>query len=336
MMLTNIGSRIRLPVCLLAWAFQSRRPALPSGLASIFAPVLGGAGVIAGLYLFLRGFQLLQRKRWIEDTPITKIAGAAMGQVKVSGTATGPYTLLSPLAAVDCYYYRAVARGGRDAQDEDEREFEQQATETVFAPFFVKDETGCLMIDPRGAQIEMPAEYDEPISGSSTTEGVRRFLRRHGLSTTGATTVSEYAIKPGDPLLVLGTLGASRGLGSMSDPSMSDPSMSDPEARGGVQGAYLSREAADLQRREQLEAMGVLNTDMPGFVPDLASDEPDRFDLHPSAVLCAGDDRQPFVLSRTTPQRMIDKLARSSIIDIWGGAALALFSLGIVMKWLAT
>jgi hypothetical protein len=33
---------------------------------------------------------------------------------------------------------------------------------------------------------------------------------------------------------------------------------------------------------------------------------------------------------------MIDKLARSSIIDIWGGAALALFSLGIVMKWLAT
>jgi hypothetical protein len=32
---------------------------------------------------------------------VTKIAAAAMGRVKVRGKATGPYTLLSPLAQVD-------------------------------------------------------------------------------------------------------------------------------------------------------------------------------------------------------------------------------------------
>jgi hypothetical protein len=32
---------------------------------------------------------------------------------------------------------------------------------------------------------------------------------------------------------------------------------------------------------------------------------------------------------------MIDNLARRSSIGIWGGPVLALFSLGLVMKWLS-
>jgi hypothetical protein len=142
----------------------------------MLALLLGACGVLVGLCLFLRGFQLLQRKRWIEDTPLTKIAAAAIGQVKVLGKATGPYTLLSPLAAVDCYYYRAVAWNGRDAQDEEKSA--GRATETLFAPFFVEDETGCLMIDPRGAQLQLPAEYDE-----QTPEG--RCPRGHAASFDG-------------------------------------------------------------------------------------------------------------------------------------------------------
>jgi hypothetical protein len=31
---------------------------------------------------------------------------------------------------------------------------------------------------------------------------------------------------------------------------------------------------------------------------------------------------------------MIDSLARRSFVDIWGGPALAVFSLGLVLKWL--
>jgi hypothetical protein len=83
--------------------------------------------------------------------------------------------------------------------------------------------------------------------------------------------------------------------------------------------------------------MGVPSTDLQdqnaGFP---STPDPDRFDLHPSAMLCAGGGRQAFVLSRTNPQRMIDSLARSSIINIWGGAALALISLALAMKWLST
>jgi hypothetical protein len=58
------------------------------------------------------------------------------------------------------------------------------------------------------------------------------------------------------------------------------------------------------------------------------------FDLHPDVVLRAGDDRQPFILSRTNPQRMIHNLARRSTFYIWAGPALTLFSLRLVIKWL--
>jgi hypothetical protein len=300
-----------------AWVLATRSGlsrAIVSGVAFLF----GCTGVIAGIYLFVRGFELLRRRRWIEDTPVSKISAAAMGQVKVLGKATGPYTLLSPLANVDCHYYKAVAWDGRSAQDD--QTSEARATETLFTPFCVEDDTGRLMIDPRGAQLDLPYEYDEAVSGESMPECTRRFLRRHGLATSGDTRVSEYAIKPGDSVFVFGTLDENRGLGSMAEAKERNPGAT-----------YVSREAADLQRLEQLDAIGI-----PQSAPCPASpaDGKPDFDLHPRVVLRVGDDRQAFVLSRQQPQRLLDGLARKSVIDIWGGPALVLFSVGLVMKWL--
>jgi hypothetical protein len=316
-MLRKIAARFWQVGWLMAWVVATRSDlsrVIVSGLAFLF----GCTGVIAGIYLFLRGFELLRRRRWIEDTPVSKISAAAMGQVKVLGTAIGPYTLLSPLANVDCYYYQAVAWDGRNSKDD--QTFEGRATETLFTPFFVEDETGRLMVDPRGAQLDLPCEYYEAVSGDSMSQCTRRFLRRHGLSTSADTLVSEYAIKPGDSVFVFGTLDENRGLGTMAEAKERDP-----------KGTYMSREAADLQRLEQFEAIGIPQGELPRAAP---GDNGITFDLHPRAVLRVGDNRQPFVLSRQQPQNLIDGLARKSIIDVWGGPALALFSVGLVTKWL--
>ena len=276
-----------------------------SNLVSLLTLLCGLGGLIVGVYLFFRGFQLLKRKRWIEDTPISKVAGAAIGQVKVLGRATGPYTLLSPLAGVDCYYYRAIARSGARAENEERRE--SRAVESIFTPFFVEDETGKLMVDPRGAELDLPQEYDETVSIASMSECARRFLQRHGLSAQSETIVSEYAIKPGDPLLVLGRLGEAH-----------SPS------------TYLSAEAADLQRREQLEAMGV----PPGEMPEWRSDSAEGFDLLPPVLLTNSEDGEPLILSRELPKGMIDGLARQATFNIWVGPPLALFGLWLCLKWL--
>ncbi len=308
-----IASRVWLFGWFLAWALVVKRPTgTTSGLLPQLSFLFGVSGVVVGLYLFFRGFRLLQRKRWIEDTPVTKISAAPLGLVKVVGKATGPYTLLSPLAGVDCYYYQTVARDGTSGQDDEHAE--PLVVESIHAPLFVEDDTGMLMIDPRGAELNLPEEYDETIAGTSVSEGGRRFLRRHGLSTATNTTVTEYAIKPGDPLVVLATFRENT-IGSPGS---------------GENGACISAEAADLQRRERMEAMGVPANEMPARIEAANTD----FDIQPRVALGISNDRQPFILSRETPQGMIDELARSSVLSIWGGPVLALFSLGLVLRWM--
>ncbi|MGH9496161.1 MAG: GIDE domain-containing protein [Candidatus Sulfotelmatobacter sp.] len=314
MTIRTLASRLWLLGWFVAWVLLWKRSFSPV-IASWGALVFGASGVIAGLFLFVRGFRLLQRKRWIEDTPVSTISGAALGRVKIFGRAAGPYTLISPLAQVDCYYYRAVAREASDERDE--KGSESFAEETIFTPLFVEDETGRMLIDPRDADLEIPSEYEEGIETESMSECARRFLGRHGLSTLGNIMVTECAIKPGDPMLVLGTLVESQSrTGSISGRS--------PE------GPYLSREAADLQRREQMEAMGNPVRDLQATQAQAMAD----FNLHPQIVLNSGFHQEPFVLSRQNPERIVADLARSCILSIWGGAALALFSLGLGIEWL--
>ncbi len=121
--------------------------------------------------------------------------------------------------------------------------------------------------------------------------------------------MSEYAIKQGDPLVVLGTL----------------QEVDERTARI----HYLSREAADLQRYEQLEAMGMGVSEMPAAGSADAS-----FESSPRCVLAAAEDRsQPIVLSSDTPQRMIESLERSSTRRIWGGPILATLSFALLLRW---
>lgn len=315
----NLGSGLLLGVLVITLGFTSRLVTISPQLAPALTLLFGVSGVIADLYLFLRGFRLLHQKKWIEDTPVAKIGAAAMGQVKVFGKVTGPYTLLSPLAGTDCYYYRAVAWSGGESRYESVPG--GRATETLFAPFFVEDESGRVMVDPRGAQIELPADFDEQIAGDSMDEASRRFLRRRGLSTHSVTCVTEYSIKPGDSLQVLGTLAENRDWGNMAS---AEPGELAAEER------YLSPEAANLQRREQLEAMGVPDRELPTADSRVAP----GFELHARVVLRKGDDGHPLVLSRQNPQGLIDDLRRRSVIGIWGGAALTLIGLGLVVQWL--
>ena len=80
---------------------------------SLFAPFdqLGWLGIAAllggysGIYLFLRGFRMLQHKRLILNTPLSKIRSASTGLVEVSGMAKGPQTiragsLVSPVTTI--------------------------------------------------------------------------------------------------------------------------------------------------------------------------------------------------------------------------------------------
>lgn len=157
---------------------------------------LGVIGAVVGVYLFYRGFRLLQRKRLILDTPTSKIRSAAMGLVELQGLATGPYTMTAPITGVPCYYFRTIAwqwqQRGKNS------EWKKVADESLHVPFFLEDNTGCVLVDPQGAEMDIHRDYHDEFSTalfSSSLDipaNVSTFLARHGVSTDKKIKVDEY------------------------------------------------------------------------------------------------------------------------------------------------
>jgi hypothetical protein len=173
-------------------------------------------GFCAGIGLFIYGFRLLQRRRLILDTPLSKIRSASMGMVEVSGLAVGPYTLVAPITAHPCYYYRTLVwewkQQGRD------KTWVKIAGECMYLPFFVDDNTGRLLVDPRRADLDLHRDFEQEFCDSFLTTkepappNVHSFLSHRGVFTSNKIKVEEFCIKPKNSLFILGTLGENPGV----------------------------------------------------------------------------------------------------------------------------
>jgi len=190
-----------------------------------FWPVLGAC---AGVYLFIHGFKLLQRKRLIMDTPASRVRSAAMGLVEVNGLATGPYSMQAPITGKTCYYYRTMAwQWKREGKN---NSWVKVADESFHVAFYLEDNTGRLLVNPQGAEMEIHRDFQDEFSQSlfsSTLEipaNVTGFLVRHGVSTDCKIKLEEYCIKPKNALFVLGTLAENPGLTASATPVRSAPS----------------------------------------------------------------------------------------------------------------
>jgi hypothetical protein len=255
------------------------------------------AGFGAGIYLFFRGFALLRRKRFLGNIPQTTIRGASLGLVEVSGKVEGPYTIIAPFSASDCFYYRAIARTSS------EQSGQQTAEEKISAPFFLNDGTGNLLIDARGAQTELPSTFSEEYSGA-IPDFAQRFLVRHGISPLSGARLEEYAVRAGDTLFAMGTLREN----TPHNPVAWDT------------GGFLSPEAAEFQREEAMGGATLPGSPRPKIVAEQASSE---FELHPP-VLLAGESNRPLFLSARSQREIVEALALKSTAYIWGGPILTL------------
>ncbi len=173
-------------------------------------------GFGAGVGLFIYGFRLLQRRRLILDTPFSKIRSASMGMIEVSGQAVGPYTMVAPITGRACYYYRTLVWEWK--QSGKNKNWVKVAGECMHLPFFIDDNTGRLLVDPRGADLDLHCDFKEEFCDSffSTKDAapanVHSFLSRHGIVTSNKIKVEEYCIKPKNSLFLLGTLGENPGI----------------------------------------------------------------------------------------------------------------------------
>ncbi len=193
-------------------------------------------GFCAGIGLFIYGFRLLQRRRLILDTPFSKIRSASMGMVEVSGLAVGPYTMVAPVTARPCYYYRTLVWEWK--QNGKSKNWVKVAGECMHVPFFVDDNTGRVLVDPRGADLDLHRDFEQEFCDSFFTTkdpapgNVRNFLARHGIATSNKIKVEEYCIKPHNSLFILGTLGENPGLEVSPQPVQDAESINSISTRG--------------------------------------------------------------------------------------------------------
>jgi len=275
-------------------------------------PVFWAAiGTGAGAFLFFRGFALLQRERLILNTPRSTVRAAAMGLVEVSGKALGPYMLISPLSLLNCYYYRVVAWQSKN------RYWTKVAEEILYAPLFLDDGTGRLLLDPRTAEVDVSAPFSQEYAnsrygGEFMPDYIRHFLYRHGIASENPLKLEEYCIVPGDTLFVLGTL--------QHNARVEEVPAQDGVATRRFVPSFVSQEAADLQRRGMLERIDSVAGQ------SLASEENahDPFDLQPEVILAKGRRREPFFISWRSEREVVLATRWNSFLYLWVGPAVML------------
>lgn len=96
------------------------------------------------------GFRFLLLKRRVENTPTSRIRSLAMGLVEVHGLTRRKFALVSPMSHLPCVYYR-LRRYRRDRRNKWRL---SHASDSRHVPFYLKDDTGEITVDPRGAAVK--------------------------------------------------------------------------------------------------------------------------------------------------------------------------------------
>jgi hypothetical protein len=129
--------------------------------AQVSLLALSIGGVAFGLYGF---FHRWKQRRWLEETPESRVRSAAQGYVRLTGRAEplGLKALRSPLTGRPCVWWKYTVH----SRDSAPNNWHGGQSETSTEPFVLTDEAHSCVIDPQGADVE-PSER-RAWSGDST------------------------------------------------------------------------------------------------------------------------------------------------------------------------
>lgn len=161
----NVLKHVRLnPIIAIAAAFAPPLLALLASMESLagarewLAYVFIGRGGLAAvvsvfaLWLCTRYFRL---KRWIDNLPTSRVRSLAMGMVELTGVAERAYNLVSPVSGITCVWFRVnyFVRAGLGQAGKHDKWKWVGTRHSGKAPFYLRDDTGRVLVNPEGAQL---------------------------------------------------------------------------------------------------------------------------------------------------------------------------------------
>ncbi len=169
--------------------------------------------LVLGLWLFFYGLKSIKKKRLIENIPTSKIRSLAMGLVEVFGSVmpAEKKILKSPFTNKDCVYYKYTVEEYKSSGKHSSWVMRKKDDERV--PFYIKDDTGMVLVDPKGAKMDIPIDNEFYSRwGTDPPEQVKKFLKSQNLKYEGMLLginrkmrYREYFVEPKDDLYIIGT-----------------------------------------------------------------------------------------------------------------------------------
>ena len=170
----------------------------------------GFAAFIVGIVFFFSGFGVMKKRNTIANIPKSKVRSIAMGLVEVNGKALQGNPLKSPFSNKKCVYYKyMVEEYVKRNKNSYWRTVAQKVSDEYF---YLQDETGTVLIDPRLAELDLKpdAEFRSNF-GRDPPEQVMNFLKEQNISFEGLFGANkkmryrEWFIAPEDALYIIGT-----------------------------------------------------------------------------------------------------------------------------------
>jgi len=328
-------------------------------------------GIGAGIFLFFKGFRTFREYKVVSDTPRIPIRSMAMGLVNIRGKAQSEQLIPSPVTRTPCCFYKVVIERWHSGHDDSG--WKHYRTDLDGTKFYLQDDTGKVLIDSYSAEYDLPDGAPRIVdsqhigsfaagSGASDTDllsyvnkaGVNRvshmvehFLEKRGPlqdSQKEETRQALLGMVQSIPALMRGQgtlpvdliqkLAATRG-------PMSDP----------VKEQQRQMFLQHLQEHQDLPITLTVNTHsteegrfrlreylvLPGQEYDVTGScmpNPAPKDAHDSNLIAQGQNEKTFLISWKSAEQARAALGKRSAGMIFGGAALAVVCLVLLLAHL--
>ena len=285
-------------------------------------------GFGAGIYLFFKGFREFRKYRLMADTPVIPIRSMAMGLVEIYGTARGGVQVVSPVSHTACYWYKVeIEKETKDSKGR--KSWSNYATDINGVPFDLEDATGRVRVNPQKAELDLRQQCKVERYGDTYTErvgagtAVLHFagVTRAAPDDAARATVESQDLAPGEARQEMENLRRQMRLERRAQQTSGSKVFSFLRriSTGGGTGHFRLTEYCVI----------------PGLqyhISGTCAENPNPQDEGDRNIVQKGENEPTFHISWRTEEEVEKYLRRRSMKFIFGGAALSVVCLGILLS----
>ena len=144
--------------------FASSSHSDPSGALAL--------GTLGGVWMFFKGFRVFCEYKVVEDTPRINVRSIAMGLVHIRGKAQVEPPILSPVSKTPCCFYNVEIEQWKS--EGKSHAWKHIRTDLDGSKFFLADDTGRVLVDAQSSEMDVPMTAERVVDSarlSSTASG---------------------------------------------------------------------------------------------------------------------------------------------------------------------